>query len=142
VRPRRQGPGLLCGPSTSPLEARLFRCPHCHRQGLTFWGKFSSHASRPVRCRYCGELSFANAPFALLVAILSELLLYGSIFAALYYRSWLPFLVAVLVFAALQVAHLLLPATRTTPGTVRRVRWLQVALLVVFVLAIIVMGRR
>ena len=105
-------------------------------------GKLSSHASRPVRCRYCGEISFSNAPFALLVAILSELLLYGSILAALLYRSWFPFAVAALIFTALQVAHLLLPATRTTLRTVRRVRWLQVAFMVAFVLAVIVLGYR
>ena len=120
----------------------MFRCPHCHRQGLTLFGKLSSHASRPVRCHYCGEISFSNAPFALLVAILSELLLYLSILAALLYRSWFPFAVAALIFTALQVAHLLLPATRTTPRTVRRARWLQVAFMVAFVLAVIVLGHR
>ena len=120
----------------------MFRCPHCHRQGLTLLGKLSSHASRPVPCRHCGELSFSNAPFALLVAILSELLLYGSILAALLYRSWIPIVVAVLIFTALQVAHLLLPATRTTKRTVRRVRWLQIAFIAAFVLAVVVLGHR
>jgi hypothetical protein len=120
----------------------MFRCPHCRRQGVTLLGKLASHASRPTRCRYCGELSFSNAPFAVLVAILSELLIYGSILAALFYRSWIPLFVAVVIFAALQVAHLLLPATRTTRRYVQRVRWLQLAFIAVFVLAVVVLGYR
>lgn len=85
----------------------MFTCPHCFAPAIGRWRKFNASSTFPAVCPKCGGLSFVSAWAHAGTALVLEVLLWGSIIAALVLKSWYALLLfpAGVVFWALIIGQ-------------------------------------
>jgi hypothetical protein len=101
----------------------MFACPHCGAKVIPMWRKVNATSVMPTGCRMCGGLSFVSGWAHFGTMLLFELLLWGSIVAAIFLKTWVTLLAFPIGLTAISVGEsLVFPLIPTKPGAVRRAR--------------------
>jgi len=67
----------------------MFACPHCLTSTISPWRKAGASRTFPVRCSNCHSLSFVSGWAHAATGLVAEVLLWGTVIAALVAKSWL-----------------------------------------------------
>ena len=116
------------------------RCPHCQSQGLRWAELALSSEAGPARCVICGGLASTNLAFSLYASAFGSLLFIICGIAALYLSSWWPLVAFVALAFSYPIILLTLPLTPTTRASAKRAGRVQFIAVVIFVLAVVVVG--
>jgi hypothetical protein len=85
----------------------MYPCPHCAVASISAFRKLGASETFPAVCPQCGGLSFVSAWAHAASTVVMEVLLWGSIIAALVLKSWYALLIfpAGLVLWSLAIGH-------------------------------------
>jgi hypothetical protein len=119
--------------------ADMFACPQCSQFGFTAWRKLNATSTFPARCSNCGGLAFVSGWAHLLSTLVCEVILWGSIIAALLLRSWLALALLPLGIAIwgviLSTLFPLKPIERGAVQSARRSSFIQLSFAALFLVA-------
>src|SRR5690242_9021974 len=109
----------------------MYPCPHCAAPAISSFRKLGASETFPAVCPRCGGLSFVSAWAHAASSVVMEVLLWGSIIAALVLKSWYALLIfpCGLVLWSLAIGHTfsLRPIDRSGVKTARRKAIIHVA---------------
>jgi len=109
-------------------------CPHCNKDGLSFFSKLSSGLANPAKCKYCDGLSsISGAVLSLFSVFIYTLILFAAGYAFVK-QTWLPLIGAIIVYITLQALIVLYsPLVPLTKESVKNHRYFLLIFIIVFI---------
>ncbi len=78
-----------------------FKCPHCHKPGITLFWKWRSYRRYPALCTQCGKESHGMSWLAALYLSIAPIILTSFIITSPLFMGW--WIIIVIIFAHLVI---------------------------------------